>query len=73
MEGHGRLYAHPAIFRHPMVGSMVTSLIRKKVGNIVDTLFWCDLWVVNQPLQIECSRLYILSLNSNRSINSFGF
>lgn len=63
------------LLKHPLSRSLITSKIRKMVGNGDDTLFWHDVWVGDSPLKRVCPRLYMLMLSTSQdaSVSSYGF
>lgn len=49
-------------------GVDLMTLVRKKVGNGVDTLFWDEVWLGNNALKCQFPRLYALETHKNISI-----
>ena len=56
-----------------LTAHMISSCIRRKVGNGEDTLFWQDIWIGDKPLKNMFPRIFRLSPNQLGTISAMGF
>lgn len=52
---------------------LISSCIRKRIGDGENTQFWHDIWVGEIALKNLCPRLFRLSTTPNGPVSSFGF
>lgn len=58
------------LISHPRTKVMLRKLIRKKIGDGRDTLFWHDVWLGNIPLKSIFPRLFLISALKNSTVAS---
>ena len=62
-----------SILCNVQASQIITSSIRKKVGNGSETLFWHESWLRDKPLKMLYPRLFRLSPNQMGTVSSLGF
>ncbi|XP_048502690.1 uncharacterized protein LOC125498510 [Beta vulgaris subsp. vulgaris] len=53
---------------NPQSKALITSCIRKRIGNGLDSFFWHDTWIGEVPLKVRCPRLYLIANSKNATV-----